>query len=55
MSNPFEEFKTAIQTALYDKVKERINNEGETVSNLLLTRKPINCKDNETAPKTEEN
>ena len=36
MLDSFEEFKTAIHTALRDKVSERLNTEREYISNSLL-------------------
>lgn len=55
MLDSFEEFKTAVHTALRDKVTERLNSERDNISNSLLRGKIVNSEDGETAPNTEEN
>lgn len=55
MFNSFEEFKTAVHTALRDKVTERLNSERENISNSLLRGEIADSEDSETTPNTDEN
>lgn len=55
MFNSFEEFKTAIHTALRDKVAERLNSERENISNSLLRGEIADSEDGETSSNTDEN
>jgi len=55
MFNSFEEFKTAVHTALRDKVTERLNSERENISNSLLRGELADSEDGEIESNTEEN
>ena len=55
MFNSFEEFKTAVHTALRDKVTERLNSERENISNSLLRGEIADSEDGETPSYTDEN
>jgi hypothetical protein len=55
MFNSFEEFKTAVHTALRDKVTERLNSERENISNSLLRGELADSEDGELESNTDEN
>lgn len=55
MFNSFEEFKTAVHTALRDKVTERLNSERENISNSLLRGEIADSEHGETPSNTDEN
>jgi hypothetical protein len=55
MFNSFEEFKTAVHTALRDKVTERLNSERENISNSLLRGELADSEDGEIESNTDEN
>ena len=55
MFNSFEEFKTAVHTALRDKVTERLNSERENISNSLLRGEIADSEDGETPSNPDEN
>lgn len=42
MWNSFEEFKTAVNISLRDKISERLDQEREHISNSLFAEKPQN-------------
>jgi hypothetical protein len=55
MINSYEEFKTAVFSALQDKVAERISQEREYISNDLLRGEISSAEANETQSNAKDN
>ena len=55
MFNSFQEFRTAVHTALRDKIAERIDTEREHISNTLLRGESQQESEEETQSNADEN